>query len=564
MRSVLSRFLLAFCVVLAVPGLAQAFIWRVAYSDAGRPSVLPKTFVIRAIQQVLREWDQHSRGRVITQYIGEPDPVPSFPPSDMLIISWAALGIGDESITCGRTCRHSELGTCLSGTHRGYIELNSSLVTFNGGLNPRWTPDGTPWRCEDMQSVLMHEFAHNFEDQGNHLPDSVLSYSTTDVASRHLWQYDMGGAIPFPAHAFAVRFQTISPTTRGIIGTVDVSPVYNPHTPISIATAGGDGGRNFAMAWSGTDSGTLGNPEALIVARGDASTWDVRPYHAVTLSGTTLGERRTPRRPCVVVSNRGLDYYVVWASSTQVPDANVPSNPINTFSGSRQVFAMESHDAGETFSNPEAITGAFTRQGISCSLDQLQGRVVVAYAGSGEEQIWITHRPSQSTGAGLWSAPAPIAALPFQVTPTTRDMPVIAFDFFDGAVGGRLMWFENTTMTHRVASVGLSGSTYQLFSTPVDRVEPTGWTSPYNTYEFLRSDPIINFEGEVVFFGATSIFNTMRAFRQWDLPTGVTTSNSINEWTFGGGVPIAWATGAASNRSLLAYGTANMMLLNPN
>lgn len=93
---------------------------------------------------------------------------------------------------------------------------------------------------------------------------------------------------------------------------------------------------------------------------------------------------------------------------------------------------------------------------------------------------------------------------------------------------------------------------------------PPGWTAPYNTYEFLRSDPIINFENEVVFFGATNNAGTMRAFRQWDIPTGTATSNTIDEWTFGGTVPMAWATGAASNWGFFSYGTANLMILNPN
>lgn len=226
---------------------------------------------------------------------------------------------------------------------------------------------------------------------------------------------------------------------------------------------------------------------------------------------------------------------------------------------------MESHDFGNTFSDPEAIPGLYFGD-ASCSLDPSLDRVVVAMQGT-DEGIWISSRSALFSGPGHWNSPVRVTGFggpdPY---PATRDMPYVIFDPFNfSGPNGRLMWFENKTMTHRIATIWWSSvlSSYQMqVAPPVDRVQPV--PVPFDTYEFLRGDPVMSLEGgDEVFYGTTNSATTMTAFRQWSISAMDPSSGNYSAWTFNP-APIAWVTGAASSHNNVQIGTANLMVLNPN
>lgn len=560
MNTLLRRMLVVLAFLCLTPKSAHAFIVKVLYNHLGCPASISRTDVVRAINQSLREWEQHSNGQIIARYDGETTNTSG--PSDTIVIVWQSLASG----TCATTCRRTMSVAACTNRPPGQIALNLAMVGSSMGaptnLNPRWSPALGTFRCRDLQSVLIHELAHSFLATEYHPADSVLSYAIPEVSNRHLWTNDIN-SIPascfpstcYPAHALQVRFQTISPPTRTITSTSDLPTTLLPRTPIAIATGSGQGNHNYAMVWGGTNpSGTPG----IVLARGDASGWDMQ-FLARGTSWPTSG-RDTVRRPCVAVSTNGQHYYIVWTDPFNMGEALL--DPI---SGSSFAWAMESHDFGNTFSDPEQLPGLFFGD-ASCSLDPDLNRVVVAMQGT-DEGIWISARPAAFSGPGHWFDPVRVTAFGGTgAAPATRDMPHVIFNFFAPGAFGRLMWFEDTTLTHKMGLIGWDVGTqsYQLKVTaPVERVTPSALA--FDTNELFRGDPVMSLEGnDEVFYGTMGINTTLNAFRQWTISAMNPAASNFSIWTFGGGVPIAWVTGAASNHNFFEVGTANLMILNPN
>ncbi len=557
----LRQVLAAAALVIATPAVANALVLHVLYNNTGRPPSIQTTDVVRAINQALREWEQHSNGQIIARYDGQT--LSTSGPSDTIVIIWDTLAAG----TCAHTCRRSLVGDCNGGgLPRGQIGLNLSMVNpiVADNLNPRWTPDpSNSWnRCRDLQSSLIHELAHHFEATGDHPPNSVLSYGIAEVSNRHLWTSDVNSIATscspitcYAPHTQQVRFQQLSPSSHTIFNTSDIPNSFPPRTPIDIATGTGQltTNHNYAMVWGANNSsGTPG----LTLAQGDASSWSLQ--HLPAIAGTPSVVRSTVRRPCVVTSNSGQHVYVVWTDPINNPELTSQ----NTDAGSSAAWSIESHDYGNTFYDPEEIPGLYFG-GVSCSNDTLLDRVVVAIEGT-DEGIWVSSRGARFYGPGNWSNPSKVTGFEFGPAPATRDLPYVIFDPFTANGTGRLIWFENTTLNHRMGVFGWNSfaQNYQLRSAPVERAAPVSMS--WNTDEYLRGDPIMTLDGgDEVFYGTQSFNSTMTVFRQWNLSAGSTTSSTFDSWTFVP-APLAWVTGAGSNRVYFQEATANLMLLNPN
>lgn len=527
---------------------AEAFVWRVAYNDFGRPNSIQKSDVIRAIQQVLREWEHGSaEGRVVARYDGEVTGVWS--ETDLIIIDWRPLGAGPCAQTCVRTT-----GGC-SGVLRGEVQMNSSLPG-NCLLNPLFTPPLSPTpvvtRGDSFQVVLFHELAHQFRDVNFDGPPqnnaSVLSATVNDLANRHLWNDDQNN---FPAiygpHSHGIRFQLQDSSSHQIMSTYDIGGSDgNSRTPVAISMADGVQGRHFTLAWA---SRVYPAVPALFIAQHNGT-------NAFNIQATTLAD--TLKRPCVATS--GLHQVVVFTSISQSPDTNTGDQ----LAGSRSLLQMESHDGGFTFSSPETIVGLRTRQGVSCAIDPATGRVVLAATGI-DETINTAHRLPSAVGVGSWSGFTRVNGVGTFAVPQTRDVPEVVFDRFQPTAFGRLAWLENRTLSHSVGEIAFDGSSYQLnpFATPpiVERQEPTGWGGQ-STYLNLRTNPVMSFDGVPVFHLMTGLFNNMTAFSQWNY--GSSSNNHLNvTWSFPP-APLSWYTGAAQHPVQFATGTVQWMLLNPN
>lgn len=196
-------------------------------------------------------------------------------------------------------------------------------------------------------------------------------------------------------------------------------------SPASLSVGAGVGNTGGYVAAYGTTTpaGASAARNALLVKLTDGRSMDVDRVVQGTFNGVAVGT--TFHRPCVAVSASGTDFYLVWTSPTE-----------NGSSGWRNIFAAESHNGGAiTWSQPEAIGGAFTRSGISCSIDRATERLVVTFAGAGEEGLWLTHRPSLTAGAGQWSALTMVTTTIAGSNASTYGPPDIAFDFFSATIG---------------------------------------------------------------------------------------------------------------------------------
>ncbi len=389
------RLLVVGLVALLMPIAAEAFVVRVAYLPGGEPSNVTVNQMERVINQVIREWEQHSHGRITARYEGLIGSQ-TYEGSDLVVVKWRS---GLPSNNCARTCRWGTI-SCTGDLYSGHIQLNS-----NYGYTA--TVFSTVTRCVSIQAVLMHELGHLFFDAAGHWQDTIMSVTTNvpglpniaDISLRHLWSNDDGNFTNddyFPLRTRGIRFEEVSASSHNSLGVQSdfTANTFVPATPVAITAGDGEQTHhNYALAWGGYGSGTTGQP-GIAVRRGDGSQWQTTFLPAG--SSGALNERRTFRRPCITVSDRGIDFYVMWSSDNQVSES--AGAPIWT--GARAIFAMESHDRGATWSDPAQVGGAYTRNGISCSLDRTGGRVVAAYQGSGEDGVWITHRPANSSTLG--------------------------------------------------------------------------------------------------------------------------------------------------------------------
>lgn len=537
-------------ILLVIPREARAFVWRVAYNDAGRPANFQKTDVIRTIQQALREWEHGSaEGRVIARYDGEVTGVWS--ETDLIIIDWRPVPMG----ACAQTCLRTASGNCAGGVLRGELQLDNSGNCPNIPLFvPPLLPNGFVNRGSSLLAVLLHEFAHQFRDVNFDGPPqnnaSVLSATVNDLANRHLWNDDHNNYPAFYGpHWHDIRFQLQDSGSHQIISSTDVGTgsAGNPRTPVAVSMADGAQGRNFTLAWAGR---VYPATPALFIVQHNGT-------NAFNFQAMTVSQADTLKRPCVAVS--GLHQVVVFSSIAQSPD----TNRFDQLAGSRALLQVESHDGGFTFSTPATIAGLRTRQGISCAIDPATGQVVLAATGL-DETINIAHRLPSAVGAGSWSAFTRVNAVGSFKVPQTRDVPEIVFDRFQATALGRLAWLEDATLTHRIGEVAFDGSSYQLnpLATPpiVERLDPTGFNGQ-PSYETLRTNPVMSFDGVPVFHLMTSFVSGMTAFSQWNY--GSPSNNHLNvSWSFPP-APITWYTGAAQHPVQFATGTVQWMLLNP-
>lgn len=546
-------------VVMLVPSVAHARIWTVFYNDAGRPGTYSKTSVIRTIQQALREYETAMfDGTIIARWGGETAATSGG--AGTIVVTWRPL----SADVCARTCAYDDDISCIwDGIHAREIQLDNSLrvddpLTGNTRLNPLWVPpnaNGNGFRCQDLRASLLHELAHNFKDityDGPANSATILSYTINDLAGRHLWNLDAfhtySGAGP---HLTNIRVQLQDSATQAILSTSDFAPgAARPHTPVSItmgngasvATGQGTFTRNFALAWGDRSGSSQSTVVRVSQHDGIAHFWDqVVPTNQGSL-----------RRPCIAVS--GQDQIVVFSGSAQLPDTN---NTADSNAGLRGIFQSESHDGGFTWSYPTALLGQ-TRNGTSCDVDPVTGRVVLVVQGA-DDTLWTASRlPASDNG---WTGFTRVEAVGNWKIPQTSDMPDIVFDRFSPTGSGQLAWLEDATLTHRVGRIRFNGTSYQFdtSTTPfiIERADPGAVAS----YELLRTTPVLSFDATLVFHLMTSTGGLMSAISQRNLANWPTTFTQV-DFSFPP-APISWYTGAAQNFSSFTTGTVQRMLLNP-
>lgn len=398
--------------------------------------------------------------------------------------------------------------------------------------NPRWTPGmGTN---EDMISVLMHEMGHLFENTGDSsATGTTVIRAPADFTSRYLWNTDIFGIDNgrYDGHTQVLQYFAVNPTNGGATWISQVQPPFAIRSPASLATGNNAGytGHYLVAYGTTTPAGSTGNPNALLVRLTDAASNNVDRVVQGSLNGVAVGT--TFHRPCVAASATGSDHYLVWTSPVEVNG-----------SGWRQVLSAESHNGGAfTWSQPEAIPGAFTRSGVSCAIDRATERLVVVFTGAGEEGLFLAHRPSLTPGAGQWGSNV-IRLLP---SASTYGPPDVAFDFFNGSTPGTVTWQDNADLNVHSAPLFFSGGTYvtgtPFIHTAVDPARLRSW--PVATVE---SNPIL---GTSMFSASTTPANSSEERRNF--PGGSPVFMSSEAYSVGGGSnPARRYTGAASNRVL--------------
>lgn len=255
-----------------------------------------------------------------------------------------------------------------------------------------------------------------------------------------------------------------------------------------------------------------------------------------SLNGVAVGT--SFHRPCVAVSATGGDHYLVWASPVESLDG--------WHDGWRQVLSMESHDGmAATWSQPEVVPNAWTRSGISCSIDRSTERLVVVFSDARAEGIFLTHRPSLTAGAGQWASDVVPLMSPWA---SSYGPPDVVFDFFSWNPNGIVTWQQNSDLQVYSAGLYFSGGTYVI--SPFSVLPHTSVT-PAN----LRSWPLVVFENTAILGLSTySAFATaaLAAEQRSSFPFATTSFVSGESYLVGGGSnPARHYTGAASNRMWL-------------
>ncbi len=532
---------------------AEARRIDVYYDDTFRPNGqdgYPRRDVIAGIQATLREWEQHSlQGQIIFDWAGEVNQS-MWPPanSNTILIYW------DPNIDitlCGATCRFS-LPTCLDGPAVGRIRLSPwrnvtivengvTVYTSNNQNNPRWVPSLDQPACS-LRATLAHELGHLLMNNSGHPNNSVLRNPVNGLTGRHLWQQDLiQDWTLFNSHSRGLMMEAVVQSST--ISTAEVShwiPTDNiVMTPAALSMGDGEGEiHNYAMAYGGLNT-ALGR-NGIFFGRGDGRTWTFRRELPCSASGDCSNHQMTTRQPCVANSEDGNHYVIAWADVAQLPASSVPGQAWQD--GARGIFFAESHDRGATWSSAAPIPGAFTRSGVSCSVNPVQHEVVLAYSGAGEDAIWLSRR--STTAPSQWTWPQPLSLE--SDAPRTADVPYVVFDQFN-PVYGRLAWFDDLSLTVETATLQFNGSGYSIGS----RIPIQDSTfDAFTTAELLRSSPVVEFEGTAILGLSLNSFlreQTSLWHSNIDTPAPFQIISSATDSVYN--APIRRYTGSASNRT---------------
>jgi hypothetical protein len=545
--------------------VAEARHVRVSYVDAGRPPNFAKENVLAAIQRALREWEAHnSIGFFVFHWDGEIALADAPDDWDHVVIRWD----GQCSMLRGQSCYNwsdcersapvvgapSFLG-CAATVPTNHILMSTARTNFSlpetTWNRPTWVWSDAP--ILDMTSNLMHELGHILRRQPNsysqHVPtgQSVLQ-SPGVYQSRHLWNSDILGIHPdYPGHIQAIQFFSVSPN-----GSVSVKghffPAHRVLSPVAVSVGDGVPGRGEYLTAFGTrhPAGTSGPRNAFGLVSTNGSATQFETIATAQLDGVEVGY--SYHHPCVAVSASGNDYYLVWTS------------PIEATDGWRRILSMESHGSLNAWGPPVIVPDAWTRTGVTCSIDRATERLVVAFSHAAEEGIFLSHRPSLTAGSGQWSYPQRIATTVLSRTSSSYDPPEISFDFFDTAgVLGTLAWQDNADLKTHSVFVFFSGGTYQQFGS-------------LNTHNVdgsrLRSWPVIAAEGNPIlgasmFLGGGSGYAYYRRDERHDILVPATIHVDNPFYVVGSVDANRRYTGAASNRLFFErafVSTANMGL----
>jgi len=545
MRPARWTFVLAVMLVMLFGVGAEARQVTVSYVDDNRPPEFSQADVVAGIQRAMREWEAHNSITSLIFHWGGVIPLSEAPDDfNNVVIRWAPT---DYSSFRGLSCRvYDGCNNDPLDTPQNHIWLASFAANLSTNPptqrwnNPKWTFDKTA--AEDMISCLMHEMGHLFRnlDNSGHTPMSVLNAPAV-VSSRNLWNADILGVdlVRYPGHYQALQWFEVDWNTGGVSVLRHTLPPFRVLSPAAMATGDGVGytGHYVVAYGTRTPAGSSGSRNAMLVRLTDGISSDVDRVVQGTLNGVQVAG--TFHRPCVAAAASGTDHYLVWTSP--VEDAN----------GWRQVLAAESHNGGAiTWSQPEVIPGAFTRSGVSCSIDRSTERLVVAFSGAGEEGIFLTHRPSLTAGAGLW-APVTMASRVQTIidgkVASSYGPPDLAFDFFD-TTSGTLTWQDNADLQVHSTSVSFSGGAYYGGSATTHSLVQTAR---------LRSWPVAAVEGNDVLAYSNYVAYTTPAAHseerrsfQGQTPNFMSTEN----YSVGAIHAARHYTGAASNRNLFVRG----------
>lgn len=517
-------------------GVGEARNIVVRYVDEFRPGVYDSATVVMGIQRALREWEANNlNSQVIFHWGGTHLTLSSVPSAgySQIVIRWVPP---DYTSFRGYSCRFYECYDYSFPMPRNHIVLASYRMDPVDGTT---TANSPIWRFgdpdfRDIISVLMHELGHllgNVGDSG-HAPSSVLTAPAV-FQQRYLWNREFLDGVDaslYNSHTRAHQFfSVLAGNDMGVLSH------YVPTNPIrsSVAVAVGDGvGTTGGYILANATNAPI---NTLVVKLADGRGTEVpRVFGPLTPNvGYTF------HRPCVAVSSSGHDYYLAWTSNVEAAD------------GGRAIWAMESHQSGaflNSWSAPEQVGVADpnvrTRTGLSCAIDRVTERLVLAFTGM-DESIWLTHRPSLTPGAGQWSAATQVSVQVAGRAASTYGPVDIAFDFFNAAVPGILTWQDNGDLLTHSASVHFGTGSYLVGTTRHD--------VHTNNPAALRSWPVVSFEETPVL--GVSVFDT----------TGLPSTPRFGEerWSFPGASPFFLAsesyevgaihaarryTGAASNR----------------
>jgi hypothetical protein len=473
----IARFLaaaLTFMIALAAAAPAEARHVYVAYVDDNRPTEYAQADVLAAIQRGLREWEAHNSVTGLVLHWRGVIPLSSAAADfNNIVIRWLP-----ENYTSvrGVSCRW-ETG-CFDSppTPANHIQLSTffddPVNQLRRANNPRWFWTMQP--NEDFISVLHHELAHLLRNTGDHPSNSVLN-APAGHSSRYLWNGDILNVDNgrYPGHYQALQIFSVNGSNGNTSLKRDYLPSHRVLSPAAMSVGDGLANTgNFAIAYASTSlPGSSAGRGAIIFKRTDGVSNDFDRVYTANSGGVAIGT--TYHRPCVAISASLQDYYLVWTS------------PVEDGNGARQIFAAESHGGdANSWTQPEVIPYAWTRSGVSCSIDRSSERLVVAYTGSSEEGIWITSRPSLTAGGGQWATPTQVPVLSGGFQPRNYGPPDISFDFFSTA-SGTLAWQESRDLRVHRTSVTFSGGTFVFGA---DQVESTDAS-------LLRSWPVVSAEG---------------------------------------------------------------------
>lgn len=445
----LSTFVLTAAVAFAST-LAEARQVNVWYVDAGRPTAFSQTQVIASIQRALRQWETYSAYSPFAFKWGGMIPL-SAAPADFnnIVVRWTGAYTNGVAFSCPSAWTCTASGKPDVPTN--HILLSTAAdgpgLTWN---NPIWVPDQLASSNLDLYGDLMHELGHLLRNATAHYPSSVL-IDGASFPQRSLWNSDIAGVDTgrYDGRPQALELFGVDYTTGSTSLLTQWQPYYRVRSPAAIAIGSG-GISHYALAWSTVyPAGADGLTNALLFRSTDGTTNTINnvdtPIFAYD-NGQMVA--RTYHRPCVAVSATGSDAYVLWAS------------PLQDVSGSRSIYAVESHNGGATWSGPETLPWAATRTGVSCSIDRATERLVVVYSGSAQEGIFLNHRPSLVAGPGQWATQIRLNINSSGFTASTPETPEIAFDFFSTSSPGRLTWQDNADMLVHSIAISFSGGTY--------------------------------------------------------------------------------------------------------